>query len=285
VPSFRSDLDPTAGLPPSEQTLPPPPPGLPPPGGTRRRGVWGSLATAVGLLAVKLKSALALLKIASLGKFALTALSMLAMVAVEAQRGGWLFGLGFVALIFVHEMGHAVAIRRAGLEAGWPVFIPFFGAMIALKGRPASRDVEARIAYAGPLAGTAASLLAAGLFALTGSRVWLALAYTGFFLNLFNLIPISPLDGGRIAQVFSRRAAIVGGVLLGAMFLVTMAPQLLLIGIVAVMHNFRRGETQDRISETTDSERSGWSLRYFALCFFLGAGVYLSSRVLRGSFS
>jgi len=241
------------------------------------------LAAVVGLLAVKLKSAIALLKFASLGKFALTAFSMLAMVVVEAQRGGWLFGLGFVAMIFVHEMGHAVAIRRAGLQAGWPVFIPFFGAMIALKGKPATRAVEARIAYAGPLAGTAAALVAAGLFVLTGSRVWLALAYTGFFLNLFNLVPISPLDGGRVAQVFSRRASILGGLLLGAMFLVTLAPQLLLIGIVAVMHNFRRGDSRDQeMSDATATERSTWSLLYFGLCFFLGAAIYFCSRLLRG---
>ena len=178
-------------------------------------------------------------------------------------------------------MGHAVAIRRAGLEAGWPVFIPFVGAMIALKGRPASRAVEARIAYAGPLAGTAASLLAAAFFLLTGSRLWLSLAYTGFFLNLFNLIPISPLDGGRVAQVFSRRASIIGGALLAAMFFVTMAPQLLLIGGMALMHNWRRGaSTEMALEPATEEDRSVWSLKYFGLCFFLGACIYLSNRLL-----
>jgi Zn-dependent protease len=242
----------------------------------------GSLAAAAGMLLLKFKSALALLKFASLGKFALTGLSMLAMVWFEAQRGGWLFGVAFVLLIFIHEMGHAVAIRQAGLQAGWPVFIPFFGAMIALKGRPPTPAVEARIAYAGPVAGTVASLAAAGIFFLTGGRVWLAVAYTGFFLNLFNLIPISPLDGGRVAQAFSRRAWLIGGVLLGAMFLVTMAPQLLLIGVMAVMHNLRRGAAPDAAtpSPLSDQERTAWSLRYFGLCFFLGACVYLANRLL-----
>jgi Zn-dependent protease len=245
----------------------------------------GTLATIGTLLLVKLKSALALLKFAGLGKFALTGLSMLAMVALEAQRGGWLFGVGFVVLIFLHEMGHAVAIRREGLEAGWPVFIPFFGAMIALKGRPASRAAEARIAYAGPVAGTAASLVTAGIFLLTGSRVWLGLAYTGFFLNLFNLVPISPLDGGRVAQAFSRRAFLVGGLLLGGMYLVTQAPQLLFIGVMAVMHNLRnRGASADEtVAPASPQEQAAWSLRYFGLCFFLGACVYLSNRLMKGS--
>lgn len=252
---------------------------------TPRRGLVGTLASLGTLLLVKMKSALVLLKLAGLGKFALTGLSMLAMVALEAQRGGWLFGIGFVVLIFLHEMGHAVAIRREGLEAGWPVFIPFFGAMIALKGRPASRAAEARIAYAGPIAGTAASLVVAALFLLTGSRVWLGLAYTGFFLNLFNLVPISPLDGGRVAQAFSRRAFLVGGLLLGGMYLVTQAPQLLFIGVMAVMHNLRRrgASAEETIEPASHEEQVVWSLRYFGLCFFLGACVYLSNRLMNGS--
>jgi Zn-dependent protease len=231
---------------------------------------------------LKFKSALAFLKFASLGKFALTGLSMFAMMWFEAMRGGWLFGVAFVILIFLHEMGHAVAIRQAGLQAGWPVFIPFFGAMIALKGRPPTPAVEARIAIAGPVAGTLASLATVGIFFLTGSRVWLAVAYTGFFLNLFNLVPISPLDGGRVAQAFSRRAWLIGGVLLGAMFLVTMAPQLLFIGAMAVMHNLRRGAAppDPTVPQLSEQERSAWAFRYFGLCFFLGACVYLANRLL-----
>ena len=126
-----------------------------------RRSPWRVIAVAGGVALVKAKALLGALKLVSLGKFALTALSMLAMVWVEAVRNGLWFGVGFVFLILIHELGHGWAIKRAGFEAGWPVFIPFFGAMIALRGKPQNRDVEARIAYAGPIAGTAVSLLAA----------------------------------------------------------------------------------------------------------------------------
>jgi Zn-dependent protease len=252
------------------------PPSAEPP----KRSLWRSLLAGGALLAFKAKSGLALLKLASLGKFALTGLSMAAMVWFEAQRGGFPFAIGFVLLILIHELGHALAIRRLGLRSGWPVFIPFFGAMIALKEMPKTRADEALIAYGGPLLGTLASAALAGVFLATGSRLCLSLAYTGFILNLFNLIPISPLDGGRVAQIFSRRAWIVGGLLLGAMFLATMTPQLLLIAVLAATHSFRRREDPMLVRPASAEERSQWSVRYFGLCFFLGASVYFAHRLL-----
>lgn len=262
------------------------PPEEPVPGGpetsptpeAKPRGAVATVLAAVGFVLLKLKGGLGLLKAAPLAKLALSSLSMLAMVWVEAQRYGIAFGIGFVVLIFLHEMGHGAAIRRAGLEAGWPVFIPFVGAMIALRGRPPTAAVEADIAYAGPLAGTAASLACAAVYLLGGSRVWLALGYSGFFLNLFNLIPMSPLDGGRVAQAFSRRSWILGAVLLGGMFLVTKAPQLLLIGGFALINIFR-GKDPDQVPATPEEQRS-WMARYFGLCFFLGAAIFVSGRLL-----
>jgi Zn-dependent protease len=201
------------------------------------------------------------------------------MIWFEARRGGVPFGVGFVLLILVHELGHGFAMRRAGVEASWPVFIPFFGAMIAMKGRPASSAVEAEIAYGGPLAGTAASLLCAAGYLLFDSRLLLALAYTGFFLNLFNLVPVSPLDGGRVAQAFSRRAWIVGGLLLGGMFLATHTPQLLFIGVLAAMHAIRGGGTPHEVPATPEEQRA-WTTRYFGLCFFLGAAMWFARQLL-----
>src|SRR5437868_4942529 len=108
----------------------------PPP--ERTRGPATTVAAGAVLLAVlaKAKGLLIGLKFLKLGKLMLTIVSMFATIWVYAQSGGWAFGVGFVLLILINELGHAVAIRRAGLAAGYPVFIPFFGAMIALKDQP-----------------------------------------------------------------------------------------------------------------------------------------------------
>jgi Zn-dependent protease len=243
------------------------------------RGIGAGVAAAGALAVVKSKGALGLLKALPFGKLALTGLSGGLMVLVEGMRSGLAFALGFVALIFVHEMGHAVAIRRSGLQAGWPVFIPFFGAMIALRGRIPDANTEAEIAFAGPVAGTAASLACAAAGLALHSRLALNLAYVGFFLNLFNLVPVSPLDGGRVAQAFSRRAWLVGGLLLGGMFLTTGSPQLLIIGLMALPHAFRRAQAEGHAALSPEL-RQAWTLRYFGLCFFLGAAVYLCRRLV-----
>jgi Zn-dependent protease len=246
----------------------------PVPGSTFRRNAGWLAVAGLGVLA-KGKTILGLLKALPAAKFLLTSLSMLAMVWFEALRSGIWFGVGFVMMILVHELGHGYAIKRAGLTAGWPVFIPFFGAMISMKGMPRDRSQEAAIAYGGPLAGTIVAVVAAALGWMTDSRLFYALAYTGFFLNLFNLTPISPLDGGRVAQAFSRRAWIFGAVLLGVMFLVTQAPQLLLIGLLALPHVFRRGQTDDRDALPVALQRV-WAFRYFGLAAFLGGAMYFT---------
>ncbi len=250
----------------------------------QKRGIWGALVTVATLLATKAKAALLLLKFAGLGKFALTGFSMALMVWVEARLGGLPFGLGFVLLIFIHELGHGYAIRKAGLRSGWPVFIPFFGALISLKEMPKSRQMEAEIAYGGPLFGTIASLACGALYLVTDLRLFLSLAYTGFFLNLFNLVPIRPLDGGRVAQIFSKRAWILGGSMLGAMFFATRAPQLLLIGVMAAMNAFgrHRGRAEE-LPAASSREQTAWGLRYFGLCLLLGALIYFSGQSLHGA--
>jgi Zn-dependent protease len=172
-------------------------------------------------------------------------------------------------------------MKRQGISSGWPIFVPFFGAMIAMKNAPRDRDAEAIIAYGGPLAGTAAALLAAALGLLLESRLCIALAYTGFFLNLFNLTPISPLDGGRVARAFSRRAWIFGALLLGALFLMTHAPQLLLIAGLALPRLFGRAAAEEQEQEALAPElQRTWAVRYFGLAAFLGAALYFSGSML-----
>lgn len=242
-----------------------------------RIGVIGTLA----LVALsKLKLVVGLLKALPAGKLMLTSFSMVAMIAVEATRNGWLFGLGFVLLILVHELGHGYAMKRAGVEAGWPIFIPFFGAMINMKGEVRDRGTEAHIAYGGPLAGAAASLVTAAVGLLTASKFFFSLAYVGFFLNLFNMTPLSPLDGGRVAQAFSRHAWIVGLILLAGMFWLTGTPQLLLIGFLALSRVFSRS-TSDPRPELAAGDQRLWAIRYFGLSLFMAAAMHLSG-VLSG---
>jgi Zn-dependent protease len=246
---------------------------------SRRSKGAGAVTAALGFLLLKGKSLFLLLKALPAAKFLLTSLSMLAMVWFEAQRSGVWFGVGFVLMILVHELGHGYAMKQQGVSAGWPIFIPFLGAMIAMKGAPRDRDAEAVIAYGGPLAGTAVSVLAAGIGVAFDSRLFLALAYTGFFLNLFNLTPLSPLDGGRIAQAFSRRAWMVGLVLLGAIFLWTHSPQLLLIGALALPRLFGR-ESPDERPQLEPHQQRTWAARYFGLAAFLGTAMYVSGSAL-----
>ena len=256
----------------------------PPPRGGSGAVKIAAVASTVGLLGLaKGKSALLLLKGLKLGPFLLTSFSMMAMVAFEAQRSGWLFGVGFVLMILVHELGHAVAIRRAGLAAGYPVFIPFFGAMIALKGQPRSSLVEAQIAIAGPIAGTGAALAMAAAFLVFEDRLWLALAYTGFMLNLFNLIPLGPLDGGRVAQVFSRSMWVVGLALMIALFVIYPSPQLLIIGVFSIGHALSRREgvpAGPDEATVTPADRRGLAAYYFGTCVFLTLGMLLAGKLL-----
>jgi Zn-dependent protease len=118
--------------------------------------------------------------------------------------------------------------------------------------------------------------LCAGLGLWLDSRMLLALAYTGFFLNLFNLVPLSPLDGGRVAQAFSKRGWLIGVALLAALFLVMPSFQLALIAGLGLMQAFRPRQH----AELPAPEQRAWMLRYFGLCFFLGAAMFLSGSMI-----
>jgi Zn-dependent protease len=118
-------------------------------------------------------------------------------VALYALFWGWPFAAGFVALLFVHEMGHVIQRRREGIKASAPMFIPFLGAAIFSRSLGDNALAEARVGLAGPVMGTLGAALVALAAALTGSDLLLALAYVGFLINLFNLLPVLPLDGGR----------------------------------------------------------------------------------------
>jgi Zn-dependent protease len=161
------------------------------------------------------------------------------------------------------------------------VFIPFLGAFIAMKDRPADALVEARVAYAGPVAGTAASLGCAAIGLTQESQFFLTLSYVGFFLNLFNMTPLGFLDGARVARVFSRGAWIVGIVVFGALFYASPSPQLGIIGVLSVMQALKRPAPD--LDAVAPGERRAWAARYFGLCTFLAAGMWCSHTLITRS--
>lgn len=181
--------------------------------------------------------ALLIIKIFSLmkySKFFLSLGSVALSIGAYAMLYGWRFAVGFIALIFFHEMGHYVAARQKKLAVGLPTFIPFVGAWIQMKEMPINAEVEAYVAYAGPFVGT---LSAFGMYYLgryMGNDLCIALAQVGFLINLFNLIPLSPLDGGRITAIISPRIWFLGVPLLIGLWFYHPNPMLFLIAILAI---------------------------------------------------
>lgn len=201
----------------------------------RKKGLLRKLGP-VGLLLFYLFSKLKYLGvILQIGKFK-TFITMLISIWAYAVFWGWPFAVGFVALLFIHEMGHVFALRMMGIKATAPMFIPFMGAYIGMKQMPQNAFAEAVMAYGGPLLGTLGAIGCAGAGFVTGNPFWFALAMSGFLLNLFNLLPISPLDGGRIIGVISPKLWIVG--LIGAvgLFYYTWSP---IIALVIIMGSFQ----------------------------------------------
>jgi Zn-dependent protease len=169
-----------------------------------------------------------------LGKLLTTGGTMIISMAIYAWIYGWPYAVGFVLLIFVHEMGHYIAARQRGLNVGAPTFIPFVGAWIELKEMPHDVETEAYVGIAGPVAGSVAALVCYWLARSYESQLLLALAYSGFMINLFNLIPLSPLDGGRITAIISPKVWLAGVPLLAALFFYNPSPMLILIAILAL---------------------------------------------------
>jgi Zn-dependent protease len=168
------------------------------------------------------------------GKLATSGGSMLLSLVVYASIWGWRYAAGFVALLFAHEMGHYIAARQCGLKVGMPAFIPFLGAWIALEDQPHNVETEAYVAIAGPVVGTMAAL-AVYLWARSeNSGLLLAISYSGLFLNLFNLLPISPLDGGRVTAVLGPKVWFLGVPILLALLLYRPSPMLIIVAILAL---------------------------------------------------
>ena len=197
---------------------------------------WLASLGAVGLLIWKFKFFLTLLL--TKGKLLLlgltkgsTLFSMVLALGVYWSLWGWKFALGFILMIYVHEMGHVAALRRLGIAASAPMFVPGLGAFVRMKDYPASAREDARVGLAGPIWGLAASLAAYGLYLATGQAVLAGIAHAGALVNLFNLIPIWQLDGGRGMRALARRERWLLTALLAAGFFLTSDGMLLLVGL------------------------------------------------------
>src|SRR5258708_17260494 len=174
-----------------------------------------------------------LLAAGKLGKVVITGGTMLLSVFAYALVFGWWYAVGFVLLIFVHEMGHFVAVSMRGLDVGAAMFIPFVGAWVQLKDMPHDVETEAFVGIAGPLAGTAAAFVCYMMARSYESNLLLALSYAGFFINLFNLIPLSPFDGGRITAIISPRLWLARLPVLFAPFFLSPSPLPIPVAILA----------------------------------------------------
>ena len=237
---------------------------------------WGPLGLVAAFVLTKFGWIVAALKALKFGSL----LSMVLMVWVYAQYWGLPFALGFVLLIFVHEMGHAVAMHQQGIRFSAPVFIPFVGAVIAMRGMPRNAWVEAVVGIGGPVLGTVGAAVCLAVGWTTASAFWFALASTGFLLNHFNMIPVSPLDGGRVVGVLTRWLWVAGYVIGGLVFFTTRSPLVLLIlllGLATLPQLLRH--PPPGYYDVAPGRRVAMGGAYFGLIGLMAAGMMVSQQL------
>jgi Zn-dependent protease len=222
------------------------------------------------------KALLLLLGLFKLGKVGATGLTMLVSLGAYAMIFGWRYAAGFVVLLLAHEMGHYLAARERGLAVGAPTFIPFVGAWIELKDQPVDVETEAYVAAAGPLVGTVAATIVYFWGRHEQSSLLLAVAYGGFFLNFFNLIPLPPLDGGRMTAILSPRIWFLGVPLMIAMMFYRPSPLLVMIAIAAIPSLIRAWNHggHDEAGQAYYAAPTALKVRYGA--FYLGLAAFLA---------
>jgi Zn-dependent protease len=248
---------------------------------SRLRGRIGSALAAIAALVAKFFAAIkgAVLLLPKV-KLLTTAGTALVSVAAYSLWFGWTFAVGFVVLLFVHEMGHVLQLRREGLKASAPMFVPFLGAVVMARSLGENALAEARVGLAGPVLGTLGSAACLGIAEATGSDLFRALAYIGFFLNLINLIPVVPFDGGRAMAALAPVMWFVG---LGALVVLLLAfgnPFLLIFLFLGATDTWRRWKQRNTRSleqaayyRVSPANRRLVALVYFGLIVLLVAGM------------
>jgi Zn-dependent protease len=242
----------------------------------------GGGIVALGLLLAKIGAKLKfLLILLPKMKILTTAGTMLVSLAAYAWLFGWWFGVGFLLLLFVHEMGHSIQLRREGVKAGWPVFIPFMGAYIGMKEMPKDAAMEARVGLAGPILGSIGSLVPLALYGATHNNLFRALAFIGFFLNLFNLIPMSPLDGGRAMAAVSPVMWVLGFALIVVAAILFPSPIILIILLVGGFETWRRFQSRKSPEGQEYYAVNKWTRLavgavYISLALLLAVGIHFT---------
>ncbi len=210
--------------------------------------------------------------------------TMLLMIWVYTMMWGWKFAVGFVMLLLIHECGHLIVAKKFGLKVGAPVFIPFMGAFIALKEAPRNAWMEACVGIGGPMLGSIGALACNSIGEFTDIPIFFALAWFGYFLNLFNLTPVGMLDGGRIVTALSRWLWLPGFAVLlwfGWKYPNFIVWLMVIASLPRVYSLFRKGtEEERRYYEVTPAQRWTMSILYFGLIAVLIFGMHLATRDL-----
>lgn len=261
------------------------------PGGSVRRnsGLIAGILAFLGLVAGKLQPIFfVLLKFKFLAG---TFISVFVTVAIYAQFFGWLFAAGIVLLILVHELGHLVVARVLGIPATLPILIPFLGAFVRMQQTPKTVAQEAQMAIGGPILGSVgAALCYLGYLVMPDSRsglLLMGLAYFGFLINLFNLVPVTPLDGGRVLSLLSKWFNVAGLIVAAGLLLLTdfRSPVLFLVivfGAISTIQRFRSTVENPAYYEVPASTKWTIGILYLGLLVGLALGFESASMVVRG---
>jgi Zn-dependent protease len=209
---------------------------------------------------------------------------MLVSVAAYSFLFGWQFAAGFVVLLLVHEMGHVIQLRREGIKASAPMFIPFLGAVISARSLGDNALAEARVGLAGPILGSIGSAACILIWHATGNDLWRALAFTGFFLNLFNLLPVVPLDGGRAMAAMAPWMWFVGFAALVPIAFIFPNPIIFLIVLIGGYETYKRwqlrksgGEQQRAYYKVKPIDRVLVAAVYLSLVALLVVGMHATT--------
>ncbi|GAC1565070.1 MAG: hypothetical protein NVS3B14_01670 [Ktedonobacteraceae bacterium] len=260
----------------------------------RLAGLGGLGATIVGLL-VKFKTLLLILFelkwVAAFGQIGFAGITAIISIAVYSFIFGWPFAIGLVALLFIHEMGHALVMKLKGIPIGGMIFIPLLGAAVFMRQMPKNAKDEAEVGIAGPIAGAIAASVCFFFAQANPYTIWTPLAYFGFFINLFNLLPIVPFDGGRVLAAIDRRFWIVGFIgLIGFEIWSyiqyrSISPWLIFFIVIAATQLWSRRRAADTPEarayyDVSVGERITLTLVYFGLAAVLVLGMTISSGLL-----